>query len=182
MTGPDDGALAGRGHLRAAHADREQAIATLKAAFVQGRLDKDELDARVGRVLAARTYRELSTLTADLPVGPPPAGPRIQPSRTLARAACRSGACALAMVALIEGAFLASSFILLVLAAFAFMATAGFLGYGFVDAWQDRQSRTERPSPPGQGPPELDARRLHRSAPVPSPRRVRRYRPVSDEF
>jgi hypothetical protein len=33
---------AGRGHMRASHADREQVIGILKAAFVQGRLTKDE--------------------------------------------------------------------------------------------------------------------------------------------
>ena len=38
----------GRGRLRASRADREQAIEALKAAFVQDRLDKDELDTRVG--------------------------------------------------------------------------------------------------------------------------------------
>ena len=36
-TDPDE-AAAGRGHLRAAHADRERVIEALKAAFVQGRL------------------------------------------------------------------------------------------------------------------------------------------------
>ena len=46
MTGPDEGGLAGRGHLRAAQADREQAITVLKAAYAQGRLTKDELEAR----------------------------------------------------------------------------------------------------------------------------------------
>src|SRR5689334_921049 len=48
----------------------------LKAAFVQGRLTKDELDARAGHTFAARTYAELATITADLPAGlitaPPP--------------------------------------------------------------------------------------------------------------
>ena len=43
-----------RGHLRACHADREQVIGVLKAAFVQGRLGKDELNARAGQALAAR--------------------------------------------------------------------------------------------------------------------------------
>jgi len=38
---------AGCGHLRASHADREQVIGTLKTAFVQGRLGRDELDVRV---------------------------------------------------------------------------------------------------------------------------------------
>ena len=54
--------------VRASHADREQVIDVLKAAFVQGRLAKDELDLRLGRVLASRTYADLSALTADLPV------------------------------------------------------------------------------------------------------------------
>ena len=35
-TGPEDGAAAGRGHLRAADADREHVIDLLKTAFVQG--------------------------------------------------------------------------------------------------------------------------------------------------
>jgi len=58
MAGPGDEIAAragGRGHLRASHADREQVIGTLKAAFVQGMLAKDEFDLRVGQTLAART-------------------------------------------------------------------------------------------------------------------------------
>ena len=70
ITGPDDGAAAGRGRLRASHADREHVIDTLKTAFADGRLDKDELDDRVGQTLAARTYAELATVTADIPAGP----------------------------------------------------------------------------------------------------------------
>ena len=55
MTGPEDPAAAGRGRIRAGHADREQVIEALKNAFVQGRLTRDELDTRAGRTLAART-------------------------------------------------------------------------------------------------------------------------------
>jgi hypothetical protein len=47
--------------------DREQVLDALKAAFVQGRLTKDEFDQRVGQVLAA--YAELDALTADIPAG-----------------------------------------------------------------------------------------------------------------
>jgi Domain of unknown function (DUF1707) len=65
-TDPDEVA-AGRGHMRAAHADRERVVEALKAAFAQGRLDTDELDDRVGRAFASRTYAELATLTADIP-------------------------------------------------------------------------------------------------------------------
>jgi len=59
----------GRGRLRASHADRDNVIDTLTAAFVQGRLTEDELDLRVGQTFAARTYGELAALTADLPTG-----------------------------------------------------------------------------------------------------------------
>ena len=71
-TGPGDEKAAGGsgdGHLRVSHADREQVIATLKAAFIQGRLSGDELDLRVGRALGSRTYAELAALTADIPAG-----------------------------------------------------------------------------------------------------------------
>jgi DUF1707 SHOCT-like domain len=71
MAGPGDEITAaesrGRGDLRASHADREQVIDTLKAAFVQGRLTEDELDTRADRVYASRTYAELAEVTADIP-------------------------------------------------------------------------------------------------------------------
>ena len=69
-TGPQDPAAAGRGRLRAGHADREQVIEALKDAFVQGRLTRDELDARAGRALSARTCADLAALTADIPSRP----------------------------------------------------------------------------------------------------------------
>ena len=67
--------------MRAASADRERAVDVLKAAFAEGRLDQDEYNDRMGRAYAARTYGELATLTADLPVGPLPFwhGPVQQP-------------------------------------------------------------------------------------------------------
>jgi hypothetical protein len=78
MAGPGDemaAGAAGRGRLRASHADREQVIGTLKAAFVQGMLDKDEFDLRVGQAFAARTYAELAAVTADIPARPSSARP-----------------------------------------------------------------------------------------------------------
>jgi hypothetical protein len=63
----DEPAGAGRGRLRASHADRERVIGTLKAAFVQGRLAKDEFDLRVGQAFASRTHAELAAVTTDLP-------------------------------------------------------------------------------------------------------------------
>jgi Domain of unknown function (DUF1707) len=60
-------AAAGRGHLRASQAGREQVIGVLEAAFVQGRLAKDEFELRVGQAFASWTCAELAALTADLP-------------------------------------------------------------------------------------------------------------------
>jgi len=69
MTGPQTEMTAGMvayGHLRASYTDREQIIDVLKAAFVQGRLTKDEFDARIGQAFAARTYADLA---AVIPAG-----------------------------------------------------------------------------------------------------------------
>ena len=74
-------AAADRGRLRVSHADREQVIDTLKAAFVQGMLAKDEFDLRVGQAFASRTSAELAAVTAGLPAEPTAAQPP-RPART----------------------------------------------------------------------------------------------------
>jgi hypothetical protein len=81
MPQPGDERAARRASLRASHADREQVVDTLKDAFVQGRLTKDEFDSRVAHALAARTYADLATLSADLPAMPPAARPPREPVR-----------------------------------------------------------------------------------------------------
>ena len=53
--------------LRAADADRESASEILREQHVAGRLDTDELQERLERCYAAKTYAELDTLLADLP-------------------------------------------------------------------------------------------------------------------
>lgn len=53
----------------AASADRERTVGVLRAGFTEGRLTQDELDDRVARAYAARTYGDLWALTADLPAG-----------------------------------------------------------------------------------------------------------------
>jgi hypothetical protein len=83
MAGPGDEIAAGaggRGHLLASHADREQAVSVLKAAFVQGLLAKDEFVLRIGQVLASRTDTELAALTAGIPAGVTAAHPRWEPA------------------------------------------------------------------------------------------------------
>ncbi len=102
MTGPHDPAAAGGDLLRPSHADRELVIEALRDAFVQGRLTKDELGARVGRALAAHTGADLAALTADIsPVLAPAIPARHRP---LARAAVASGGCLiLALAAFLVG-------------------------------------------------------------------------------
>ena len=91
---PEPGAAAG---LRASHADRERVIDLLKAAFVQGRLMRDEFDARVGQALASRTYGELAAVAADIPAELVGALPRRPPARVRRRVsmntAVTGGAC-----------------------------------------------------------------------------------------
>jgi Domain of unknown function (DUF1707) len=155
-----DAGVAGRGRMRASHADREQAIEVLKAAFVQDRLTKDELDARVGQTFASRTYAELAAVTADIPAGhaaaesavEPAARPAGTPARTLAKAALRAGICMLIALALVGVVALSNTESMLPLAFFpgiaAVIAASGFLGYGVVDAWQQRRSSRQLPPRP----------------------------------
>jgi hypothetical protein len=73
-------------------------IDTLKVAFVQGRLTRDQLGVRAGQALVSRTYAELAAVTDGIParlagiVGPPalPAGRVRKPvgKKVAAWAAC----------------------------------------------------------------------------------------------
>jgi Domain of unknown function (DUF1707) len=161
----DDPAAASRGRMRSSHADREQAIEVLKDAFAQGRLDKDELDARVGHAFASRTYAQLAAVTADIPAAPAVAEPvavapvatgqASTPARTLAKATLRAALCVLVAAALVGIAFLTQNVISLFFAVLAVpgaaIAVSGFLGYGVIDAWQERRSRAQLRSGPGGG-------------------------------
>ena len=55
--------------MKASDADREHVIGVLREAFAEGRLTAEEHSARVGQAYAARTYAELTTVSADLPAG-----------------------------------------------------------------------------------------------------------------
>jgi hypothetical protein len=115
MTGPADEIAARQGRWRASHADREQVVGALQAAFVQGRLTADELDERVGQALAARTYAQLTALTTDLPADPAPArppaparqptpAPARRPQNTAATRAVKAGAAAIGMTVIVTSA------------------------------------------------------------------------------
>ena len=61
MFGPQDRTL------RAADADREAAAEFLREQHLAGRLDTEELQERIERTYAAKTYAELDAVLADLP-------------------------------------------------------------------------------------------------------------------
>ncbi len=66
--GYDHPAASWRANMRAADADRDRVAALLNTSYVDGRLSKDEYDARLETTLSARTYAELDQMVADLPV------------------------------------------------------------------------------------------------------------------
>jgi len=115
-----------RGHLRASDADRERAIDTLKAAFVQGRLTIDELAMRTGVALASRTYGELTAITADIPAArseprPRPKLAQLHDSRRPDKKTIAWGICMVLLPATLGAAFLTYYAGFLVLFMFAFI-------------------------------------------------------------
>ena len=69
--------------MLASGVDRDRVVDVLKAAYGEGRLDKDEFDARCARAMAARRYGDLGPIVADLPGGsafapPAPLSPYVQ--------------------------------------------------------------------------------------------------------
>ena len=169
MDGPGQGSATGHALTRASRDDRERVIDVIKTAFVQDRLDLDELAGRVGQALTARTYGQLAALTADLP-GPGPVvigmpwpgpvvavglrgpafrgadGPRAVPrprtgGQIMARAAGWTGIWVLAMVLLVRSD-------LLLLAFFALPVPVGIVGYGILEAIELGRAS----GPPAKGP------------------------------
>jgi Domain of unknown function (DUF4190)/Domain of unknown function (DUF1707) len=68
------------GHTRASDRDRDRATGLLQTAYAEGRLTKDEYEARLERVLAAQVFAQLDAATADLVVFTP--RPVASPVRT----------------------------------------------------------------------------------------------------
>ncbi|MFY9866554.1 MAG: DUF1707 domain-containing protein, partial [Trebonia sp.] len=139
----------------------------LKDAFAQGRLTGDELDSRVGQALASQTYAELTALTDDLPAGPAAAPPPRRPARAHDRApgthlvrnaAIGSGAGLIIAGALFPGAVLLGAsdhdvdLALLIMAAFIVIVVVPSVMISAVaTSLQQRRSRGQLPTPPGQG-------------------------------
>lgn len=148
-TGPgsEKPAVAGRGHLRASHADREHVVDVLKAAFVAGRLTKDELEARVGHTLAARTFADLAALTADIPAGLPAARARAR-ARPRVHAAVKFGVCLAVGPAVLVGAYftksdsLAKELFTFVIIYYMILMVAGVM---VLDSWHQKRYRGQPP-------------------------------------
>jgi Domain of unknown function (DUF1707) len=165
MAGPGEGMAAragGHGRLRASDADRDRVISTLKTAFVQGMLTKDEFDLRVGQALASRTHTALAALTADLPAGlaaaepSPPAQaqagqPVVRPGRVLAVATAgyaSASACELFL------GFHGNAFDTGQLLAVGFLVYLGVLIVcvgAIIANWQDKRSGRQPPRRPSVG-------------------------------
>jgi hypothetical protein len=58
------------GSMRASDAERESVVAALRDAYTEGRLTLDEFTDRTADAYAGRTWDDLRSLTADLPVQP----------------------------------------------------------------------------------------------------------------
>ncbi|MDE3722631.1 DUF1707 domain-containing protein [Nocardiopsis sp. N85] len=67
-----------RHRARASDIEREHTVERLTSAYVEGRIDLDEYERRVGSALRAVLVGELDDLTADLPA-PSPTPPRAAP-------------------------------------------------------------------------------------------------------
>ena len=179
MTGPGDeiaAVPADRCLLRASHADREQVIDMLKAAFVQGRLTKDELDARVGQVFASRTYAELAAVTDDIPAGPigaqsPPEAARAQarpPENTRLKA---SASAITAATGLLAGAWMGAWFahvddpkIIGLLVSLTVVFFGAWLVTGLVALLESRQQKPSGRQLPPQSTPSAGDRGSQRPA------------------
>jgi hypothetical protein len=107
--GDERAVAAGRGYMRTSHADRELMIVALKLAFVEGRLTKDEFDARIGRALSSRTYAELATVTADIPAPLAGAASPRRPQRRRVSSAARWGTSGFVTPAILAAAFAIAS-------------------------------------------------------------------------
>ena len=162
MAGPEEEIAAGaggRGRLRASHADREQVIDVLKAAFVQGRLEKDEFEARIGQALASRTCAELAAITTDLPGGRPVAQRSKAVGAQDPKPVLRPGPVIMAASALYAGLWALAIFfpndpldgaVAYALAMLTLFIVAGMIGFGIAKLalWHQERSRGNLPRRP----------------------------------
>jgi DUF1707 SHOCT-like domain/Domain of unknown function (DUF4190) len=85
--------------MRAADADRDRVAECLGAAYSEGRLSKDEYDARLENALSARTYADLDQLVTDLPAAQAAAVPPVVKTATVVTQATKTNGLAIASLA-----------------------------------------------------------------------------------
>jgi hypothetical protein len=152
-TGPGHELARRRALMRAADADREQAVDALKAAFAEGRLAKDDFETRVGRAFAARTYADLAAVAADIPPAPAPAPPRQRTARPPARRSTRklalwcAGAALAAELVLVTLIFAVPLFLTVDLAVLANLVGLPLVGGLVYDTWRENRGRGQLPPP-----------------------------------
>ena len=169
----------GDSNLPMSHVGREQVLDALKAAFVHGRLAKDEFDLRVGQVLAA--YAELDAATADIPTGlttaPPPETVRKSHNRKLIQCGTAAGAGAsVALTATIAVVAGGSPVISLVVVGLVGVVVAVLLaGLLTLFSWVLEMVSSRQPSPgPPPGPSGKAAQRLASAGPAGSSSQISR--------
>ena len=182
--GRADGTAGARGQLRTSHADREQAVDVLKAAFVEGRLTMDEFDLRVGQALASRTYADLAALTADIPArvtrARPPAAPVREPGtvlrfKTVARVSAVGASPSMAFAAaLVVQSGGVPAVVGVILVGLTGLFVAGLLAaLLLLLSWAVQRSRRRRAQGPPSGPSGLAAPRQASARQLPSTGRDR---------
>jgi DUF1707 SHOCT-like domain/Domain of unknown function (DUF4190) len=80
-----------RGKMRAADADRDHVVEILNTAYSEGRLSREEYDARLENALSARTYADLDQLVTDLPAARAAMVPPVANTNALAMASLACG-------------------------------------------------------------------------------------------
>jgi hypothetical protein len=180
--GREDGTAGALGQLRTSHAEREQAVDRLKAAFVQGRLTKDEFDSRVGQVFVSRTYADLDALIADIPDGvasvQPPAEYDREPGRVLRfKTAASVGAVGAVPSMASAAAVLVQSSGVPAVAGMLLVGVTGLFVAGLLAAllmllsWVARRSQRGTAQGPPSGPAGLASKRQVPTRQLPSARR-----------
>jgi len=148
------------GRFRASDADREKVVDTLKAAFGQGRLTKDELDARIGHALTSQTCADLAALTADLPAGLTGAPPRCQPPRPPMSKVAAGAVLIIPPPVMVAAALITGSDLLSILSVLVMLVCSMawiVAGAQLIANWHDRRSRREPPGiSPELGTPAVD--------------------------
>jgi hypothetical protein len=145
--------------LRASDEDRDRVIDNLKAAFVRGRLDRDEFDSRVGQVLTGRTHTDLAAVTADIPdevtgTSLPPAkvrhrwNPPVKTTAAIVVAATDAGAFALAISGAAPAVVLVILFMLAVGMTGTALVAALVCGLKLIEGYSARRSGGQLPPSP----------------------------------